>query len=156
MFTTEKAKKKLLDKFSAKNLEYTILEISKLRTKQIEGLELSELKELYYLFFPLEKPKTAIQRLSFLENEQQLRKYRSAILKDAEYLGIYTVGDWKRFNGFMLNKSVFKKPLNKYEIEEFTPLLKQFKSMKSKFDKNKIQVGTSEWYSFVGVKPSLN
>lgn len=152
----KQAKEKLLKKFTAKNLESTILDITKLRTKYMDDMTEMELKELYYLFFPLENPNHNQKRVKQLEEETEVKKKRSIILRDAEYIGLYSSGNWIRFNDFMLNKSTLKKPLNKYKLDEFKELIKQFKSMRWKFDRNKIRVGTTEWFHFIGIKPSIN
>lgn len=156
MFSAKQAKTKLLNKFSTRNLSHPISDITKYRTDSIDELTLDELKQLYFLFFPLEKPTNPIERLQALERENLLKSKRSAVLKDAEYLGIHDPNDWKPFNDFMLNKSVLKKPLNRYKIEEFTALNKQFKSMRSKFDKNRTKIGSYDWQKNTGTTPSLN
>lgn len=148
---------KLHSKFIPSSLEYTVFEQSNKRTYIIEELTNSELQGLFYLFFPNEKPQTTTQKIENLQKNQELKRLRAIILNDAQIMGIYKTGDWSVFNGFMKKISVLKKPLNQYEIEEFPLLIKQFKSMRYKFNKSKTQVGSKSWYQFLGIKqPSVN
>ncbi|MFJ1492618.1 hypothetical protein ACILFL_13640, partial [Capnocytophaga canis] len=57
---------------------------------------------------------------------------------------------WTRFNNFMKYKSVFKQPLNAYTLEQFPVLIKQFKSIRSKFVSSKMRVGDTQWYNYFG------
>lgn len=82
----------------------------------------------------------------------ELKRLRSIILADAQYLGIYKPGDWTSFNRFMLHKSVKRKDLNLYKIEEFPALIKQFKSMRRKYDESKQKIGSRAWWRSIGVE----
>lgn len=152
----DKIKNRLLSRFSKESLEQSVYMQSKGRTYDIDELTNDELQSLFYMFFPAEKPKHHTQRLYELEIEQELKRLRSVVLADAQYIGLYTPGNWTRFNQFMNYTSVLKKPLNRYEIDEFPELIKQFKSMRYKFNKSKTVVGTSAWFKFLGLKPSVN
>ncbi|MCG8868089.1 hypothetical protein G1K81_13410 [Tenacibaculum finnmarkense] len=152
----EKMIEELHSKFSISSLEDAIFDQSNFRTSNIEELTESELKALYYLFFSSKKPITIEEELQRLQTQQELKRLRSVILNDAQNIGLYKPDDWQKFNVFMKNKSVLKKPLNSYEICEFPALILQFKSMRHKFKKNKTKVGTADWYNFIGIKPSVN
>ncbi|MBE7686584.1 hypothetical protein F7647_11035 [Tenacibaculum piscium] len=152
----EKMIEELHSKFSISSLEYPVFEQSNRRTSDIEELTESELKALYYLFFPSEKPITIEEELQRMQTQQELKRLRSIILNDAQNIGLYKPDDWQKFNVFMKNKSVLKKPLNSYEICEFPALILQFKSMRHKFKNNKTKVGSADWYTFIGIKPSVN
>lgn len=152
----EKLKNRLLSKFSKENLEQSVYMESKGRTSDLDLLTSDEIKALFYLFFPTEKPQNNAKRLLQLEQEKELKRLRSVILADAQYIGLYVPNNWTRFNRFMQQNSVFKKGLNRYSLDEFPELIKQFKSMRYKFDKSKLTTGTSAWYQFLGLKPSLN
>ncbi|WPC14636.1 hypothetical protein LEQ04_08585 [Riemerella anatipestifer] len=54
--------------------------------------------------------------------------------------------EWTKFNAFMLKSSPLKKPLNAYKLGEFEELIKQFKSMRAKYEKRAKVHGTKEWY----------
>lgn len=148
--------KKLHSKFTPKNLEYSIYEQSNKRTYLINELTNSELENLFFLFFPNEKPANPEKELINMQEAHELKRLRSIILNDAQIIGIYKTGDWSVFNRFMLKLSVLKKPLNQYEISEFPMLIKQFKSMRYKFEQKKTEVGSKSWYQFLGLTPSLN
>ncbi|MBE7648653.1 hypothetical protein [Tenacibaculum finnmarkense] len=152
----EKMIEELHSKFSISSLKDAIFDQSNFRTSNIEELTESELKALYYLFFPSEKTITIEEELKRMETQQMLKRLRSMILKDAQCIGLYKPDDWQKFNAFMKNKSVLKKPLNSYEVCEFPALIIQFKSMRHKFEKSKTKVGTADWYNFIGIKPSVN
>ncbi|CAA0144809.1 conserved hypothetical protein [Tenacibaculum maritimum] len=152
----ETIKNRLYAKFSVDSLKHTIWLDTNGRTNDIDELKNDELSRLFYMFFPGERPKTYAEQLHQSNKEKEVKRLRSIILSDAQYIGLYVPGDWTRFNRFMKNASPLKKPLNKYQLNEFTELLKQFKSMRYKFDKNKTTVGSSSWYQFLGIKPSVN
>lgn len=113
------------------------------RTSDLEELTPIELESLYNQFFP--QPVHADPVVEMYQ-EQHLKSLRSIILKDAQYIGLYDVQNWDPFNAFMREKSPFKKALNKYTADEFEPLIKQFKSLRSKYDKAAKTPGTKEWY----------
>lgn len=137
-------KKQLQQKFPEKSLEQSIWLHTGYRTGSIDELEPEELEKFYYLFFP--KQPTEKQLLIKEYNESRLKGLRSVILKDAQYIGLYDPQDWTSFNNFMNNLSVLKKPLNKYTADEFDELIKQFKSLKSKYQKAAKIPYTKEWY----------
>lgn len=125
------------------------------RTTDIYEMSAEEVTRLYLRFFP--KAKSVIEVMGGLMEEQELKRLRSVILADAQYIGLYVPGNWTAFNRFMLEKSVFKKPLNRYTIGEFPELKRQFKSLRTKYDQRKTQPYTKEWYRHTGFhKPSEN
>lgn len=153
----EKVKNKLYARFSKESLKETIWLETKGRTRDIDQLDIKELQRLFYMFFPAEKPKSHAQQVFELNKEKELKRRRSLILSDAQYIGLYVPGDWTRFNRFMKELSPLKKSLNYYKIDEFPELVKQFKSMRYKYDRNKTKVGSKAWYQFLGIKePSVN
>ena len=154
--TKEEQKQRLLSKFSKQNLEQSVYMQSKGRTSDLDLLTSEELEALYFMFFPMEKQTNQAKRLLQLEQEKELKRLRSVILSDAQKIGLYTPGDWTRFNQFMLKNSVFKKSLNHYKNNEFPELIKQFKSMRYRFEKSRTVIGSKAWYQFLGLEPSLN
>ncbi|MEQ3500632.1 hypothetical protein ABMY20_12815 [Tenacibaculum sp. SSH1-16] len=154
--TKENQKNRLLSKFSRENLEQSVYMQSNGRTFDIDMLTTDELQGLFYLFFPMEKPQKQAKRVLDLEQEKELKRLRSVILSDAQKIGLYTPGDWTRFNEFMSKSSVLKKGLNRYKLDEFPELIKQFKSMRYRFDKSRTVVGSKAWYQALGLTPSLN
>lgn len=110
------------------------------RTTLMEELNPREIYEIYQIFF-----NDSETRMRNLEHKQRIKELRSIVLKDAQYLGLYTPNSWERFNRFMLKRSPLKKRLVDYKEEEFEGLIKQLKSMKTKFDKKARIPGTKEW-----------
>lgn len=137
-------KKQLQQKFAQQSLEQSIWLHTGYRTGSIDELEPKELESFYYMFFP--KQPTEKQLLIKEYNEARLKGLRSIIMKDAQYIGLYDPQNWTPFNEFMNKLSVLKKPLNQYKTEEFDDLIKQFKSLKSKYQKSAKIPGTKEWY----------
>lgn len=133
----------LIKKFN-KSLEPTIWMHTNYRTGNIHNLSSEELETLYYMFFP-QQP-TLFEELNNQYAEQHLKSLRSIILKDAQYIGLYDPQDWTSFNRFMLELSPLKKSLNKYTAEEFEPLIRQLKSLRSKYNKSANIPGTKEWH----------
>lgn len=143
MITNSIMREHLLQKFKRTELEPTIWLHTSYRTGNIHDLTPEELESLYYCFFP--KKLSMYEELNNQYAKEQLKGLRSIVLKDAQYIGLYDPQDWNPFNRFMLELSPFKKPLNKYSTEEFEPLIKQFKSLRSKYNKSAKIPGTKEW-----------
>ena len=134
-------KQKLLSRFGEDALAHSIW-LQTQRTFSLDECTNEEITALFFMFFPTEMR----DPLEVLQKEQRLKHLRSIVLKDAQYLGLYDPQDWSRFNSFMKNHSPLKKQLNKYTEDEFEPLIKQFKSMKTKYDKEAKITGSSAWY----------
>lgn len=132
---------KLLRRFGENGIAHSVWMHTQ-RTFSLEECTDAEICEIFSLFFPTEMR----DPLEVLQKEQRLKHLRSIVLKDAQYLGLYDPQDWSRFNSFMKNHSPLKKQLNKYTEDEFEPLIKQFKSMKTKYDKEAKITGSSAWY----------
>lgn len=137
----------LRKKFSPSTLEQAVY-LEKPNTYNIENLTATEVERLYNRFFP--KPTSAEVVASRLIDEMELKRLRSIVLTDAQFVGLYTPDNWTRFNNFMKYRSVLKKPLNAYTLDEFPLLIKQFKSIRSKFVSSKMRVGDTQWYNYFG------
>ncbi len=144
MITDSIKRERLLQKFKHEALQPSVWMQSGNRTGNIYDLTSEELEDLYSCFFP--KAPTVYQEVNNLYTEKLLKSLRSIILKDAQYIGLYDPADWAKFNHFMLKLSPLKKPLVKYTVDEFNELKKQFKSLRSKYDKSAKIPGTKEWY----------
>ncbi|WP_233890536.1 hypothetical protein, partial [Tenacibaculum piscium] len=121
-------KQVLLTNFTAESLSDNCYWASKGRTSRIEKLEADEIAAIYYLFHPNERPKSDKEKLTEFQQQAELKRLRSIILADAQYIGLYNPNNWNKFNAFMKHTSVLKKPLNAYKIADFPQLIKQFKS----------------------------
>ena len=144
MITNAIMRSHLLKKFKPEALQSSIWMHTNCRTGNIYELTPEELESLYYLFFP--KQSTVYEELNNQYAEQHLKSLRSVVLKDAQYIGLYDPGDWGPFNRFMLELSPFKKALKDYTASEFVPLIKQFKSLRTKYNNSAKRPGTKEWY----------
>lgn len=121
---------------------------------EIEDLTNEELVALYNRFYP---QISDTEKIFALKMEQKLKSLRAIILADATYIGLLEANSWDKFNQWMLELSPFKKPLNAYKLDEFGPLIKQFKSLRTKYDKKAMISGTEEWYHKHKLpKPSLS
>lgn len=118
------------------------------RTTNIDELTDEELREMYRLFFPSKQ-----EQINKLEQVNKIKALRSIVLKDAQYLGLYTPNSWERFNRFMLERSPYKKRLTDYKEHEFELLIKQLKSMRTKFDQSAKKTGSKEWSRKHGLPP---
>ena len=63
----------------------------------------------------------------------------------ATRVGVHNPNDWDKFNGFMLKRSVYKKALNKYAIDELDVLIKQFRGLEANYNKSADKTGTKAW-----------
>ncbi|SDE75372.1 hypothetical protein [Riemerella columbipharyngis] len=134
---------RLRDKFGTEALRSAVQLHTDYDKWQIEDLTIEELQGLYRRFFP---QKTVTDVAVELANEKRLKELRSTVLKDASYIGLLEPDNWDRFNSWMLDLSPLKKPLKYYKIEEFQPLIRQFKSLRNKYEKQAKITGTKEWY----------
>lgn len=141
---TQAMKNQLLRKFSPVALRSAIELQTNYRAATLQQLNASEVEELYYRFFP--RPLSTVDVITKQQQEMHLKSLRSTILKDAQYIGLYDPQDWTRFNEFMLKRSPLKKPLPQYALEEFEVLIKQFKSLKSKYQREARTTGTKAWH----------
>ncbi|ROH98302.1 hypothetical protein EGI16_21735 [Chryseobacterium sp. G0240] len=144
MITNSIMREHLIKKFKPEQLQPTIWMHTGYRTGNINELTREELESLYYSFFP--KQQTVYEELNNQYAEQHLKSLRSIVLKDAQYIGLYDPQNWEPFNRFMLELSPLKKPLKNYSANEFDLLIRQFKSLRSKYNKSAKKPGTREWY----------
>jgi len=57
----------------------------------------------------------------------------------------------------MKERSPLKKFLRDYTLDELPELVRQFKSMRTKFEKAALKVGSKQWHFFFGIpEPSIN
>ena len=77
--------------------------------------------------------------------EGEKRKKRSTVLAIAQRCGIHTGTDFVKFNQFMLNKSVHKKELHKYNLEELDELIKQFRGLERNYSRSASTPGTKAY-----------
>lgn len=134
---------RLKDKFSDAALRSAVELHTNYQKWDIEDLTQEELTALYQRFCPQKSP---AEKVFELEVEKKVKSLRAIILTDATYIGMLEPNNWKEFNAWMLNLSPLKKPLNDYKINEFGDLIKQFKSLKTKYNQRAKIPFTKEWY----------
>ena len=124
------------------------------RTCQLLEATDEELNNLYHRFCYTPNYKSIAEDLL---NESEVKRLRSIILADAQAMGILKQNNWAYFNKFMKERSPLKKFLRDYTLEELPELVRQFKSMRTKFEKASVKVGSKQWYILFGIaEPSMN
>lgn len=145
---------RLRDKFSELALRSAVELHTNYDKWNVEDLTEDELKNLFSLLCPQKSP---AEQVFNLQMEQRLKNLRSIILKEASYIGLLESDNWDRFNAFMKKNSPLKKSLNQYKIDEFEGLIKQFKSMRAKYEKQAKIPFTQQWYHKNKIPaPSIN
>ncbi|WP_413533679.1 hypothetical protein [Empedobacter brevis] len=79
------------------------------------------------------------------EYQMNLRDKRSIVLTIATRTGIKDADCWIKFNNWMLNCSVLKKELHKYNSDELDKLIKQFRGLEANYCKSATKTGTKAW-----------
>ena len=124
------------------------------RTCQLLEATDEELNNLYHRFCHTPNYKAIAEDLL---NESEVKRLRSIILADAQVMGILKQNNWVYFNKFMKERSPLKKFLRDYTLDELPELVRQFKSMRTKFEKASVKVGSKQWYTLFGIaEPSMN
>lgn len=145
--TTDIMKIKLMSKFPEKALQQTIW-LHTQRTGEMDDLNDQEVEKIYHLFFPMQI--TAAEIIVKQQEQSHLKTLRAIVLTDAQYTGYHDPNNWDVFNNWMLKKSPYKKALKLHSADELEILIRQFKSIRSKFDKKVNIPGTKEWYRKTG------
>ncbi len=97
------------------------------RCTKLEDLTDDEAEALWKQYAPKVQDPAAVLR--HVADELERRELKSNILALAERTGIKEPQSWDRFNGWMLNRSKFKKHLNAHSIDELRGLYKQLRSV---------------------------
>jgi hypothetical protein len=74
-----------------------------------------------------------------------LKEKRAIVLAIAQRTGIHEGTNFDKFNAFMEARSILKKGLNKYNIDELDDLIKQFRGLEANFNKSADNAGTKAW-----------
>lgn len=85
------------------------------------------------------------------QNELELRKKRSVILKLATNTGIKEADSFKKFNAWMLKSSVLKKELYAYNFDELDQLTRQFRGIEANYKASAQKAGTKAWHHATGI-----
>lgn len=78
--------------------------------------------------------------------DAEMKRLRSIILKIATYVGIKERDGFDSFNSFMKHRSVCKKELHKYTLEELHKLRAQFHQLEKNYERSAQQQGTKAWF----------
>ncbi|OWP82800.1 hypothetical protein BWK59_13925 [Flavobacterium davisii] len=95
----------LYNKFSASVLE-TIVNMEFKRTYDIRELSSEEIEVIYKRFFP---EKSTFDSQFKKEQDDELKRLKSVILKEAQFIGIYTPESWVTFNRLCSIKASLKR-----------------------------------------------
>ena len=92
-----------------------------------------------------------------MSTDVEKKKLKSQVLTIATRVGLHDPNDWDVFNRFMLHKSVGKKDLYLYSLEELKGLVKQFRGIEANYNKSATKIGTQAYYHKTKLpKPSVN
>ena len=143
---------RLRSRFSEQALSLAVDLETNHKNWMIEELTEEQLTKMYHRLIPEE-----IALVEKQAAELHIRNLRAIVLKDAQYLGLHDVQDWNRFNNFMLKYSPYHKPLKNYTEDEMELLIKQLKSMRTKYEREAKIPYSNAWYHKNKLsKPSLN
>ncbi len=116
------------------------------RTSSSKGLKNDELSNLIW---KLENDFHFSSNLTPLLQIEK-RKKQSQVLAIAQRVGIHQGTDFEGFNRFMLNKSVKKKELYKYNLEELDELIRQFRNIEQNYRASAERPGTKAYNREMG------
>jgi hypothetical protein len=85
------------------------------------------------------------QASSQLTEKIALKEKRAIVLAIAQRTGIHEGTNFDKFNAFMEARSILKKRLNKYTLDELDELIKQFRGLEANFQKSAGNAGTKAW-----------
>ncbi len=128
--------KKGFDEKSRHNLVYLYTDG---RTKSTRDLSPQEVKTL------IGKLQNGNSKMAFNVDrsaEIECKKKRSIVLTIATRVGLHNPNDWNVFNNFMISRSILKRQLNKYDINELDKLVQQFRGIEANYNKSAKKIGT--------------
>ena len=88
--------------------------------------------------------------------ETECKRKRSQVLAIATRTGLKDPNDWRKFNSFMKERSILKKPLIKYKLSELGALVRQFRGIEANYKKSASKPGTAAWHHKLGFPPISN
>lgn len=92
-----------------------------------------------------------LQEALSLRFEADIKKKRSAVLTIAQRMGIHEGTSFEKFNRWMESRSILKKPLRDYSLDELNDLLAQLHGLESNFERSAQNKGTKAWYKKTGI-----
>ena len=118
------------------DLIYSFTEGRTVSTRDLFDIELTEL---------VNQLLSSRNKSSELAEKISLKEKRSIVLTIAQRTGIHEGTNFEKFNAFMEARSILKKRLNKYTIDELDELIKQFRGLEANFQKSAENAGTKAW-----------
>ena len=123
------------------------------RTKSLRALTHIEYTVLIDQMRGLAAKAAAYDSAESLALEAERKRKRSQVLAIATRTGLHDVKDWRKFNAFMEERSILKKPLNKYSLAELNALVRQFRGIEANYKKSATKPGTAAWHHSRGFPP---
>ena len=137
------------------DIRFLVSGVSGRRTCELEELKPDEWEILENFYAP--KVPTSAEQVEALEREAELKRQRAQVLAIATRCGIHQPDSWQFFNTFMEKRSVLKKPLYRYTLEEMPALIRQMRGLEENERKSAQHSGTKAWYRKRGfIKASEN
>ncbi len=137
------------------DIRFLVSGVSGRRTCELEELKPDEWEILENFYAP--KVPTSAEQVEALEREAELKRQRAQVLAIATRCGIHQPDSWQFFNTFMEKRSVLKKPLYRYTLEEMPLLINQMRGLEENERKSAQHAGTKAWYRKRGyTQPSAN
>lgn len=121
--------------FDAESRHELVYSYTEGRTKSTRELYDIELNELVNQLNAVETHDRASLQIA-------LKEKRTIVLAIAQRVGIHKGTNFDKFNAFMEARSILKKALNKYTIDELDQLIKQFRGLEANFQKSAENAGT--------------
>lgn len=117
-----------------------IAEFTKGRTESTKDLYAHEVNELCTRLQGM-----LPQNTHRAQEELLLRKKRSVVLSIATRVGLHTSDDWGKFNRWMLERSILKKPLHLYNMDELNELIKQMYALEGNYNRSANKALMKAW-----------
>ncbi len=83
-----------------------------------------------------------------------MKQRRSTVLAIAQRVGIHEGTSFDKFNGWMRERSIYKKQLQKYSYEELGELVKQMHALEANYKASLLKAGTKAWHHHYGLPES--
>ncbi len=124
------------------------------RTSSTKGLYENELNDMIWKLQHDSFFTSNLNRSANAMKELAIKQKRSNVLAIAQRCGLHGGTDFKQFNGFMENRSILKKRLNKYTLEELDQLIQQMHAIEANYKASSNHVGTKAWHEHYGIPQS--
>ena len=117
-----------------------VRELTKGRTRSLRELSHIEYTHL------INQMREFAATMATYDMEIESKRKRSQVLAIATRTGLKDPNDWRKFNAFMKERSILKKPLNRYNLSELDALVDQFRAIEANYKKSAEKPGTAAWH----------